>query len=185
VMERLQQVDPLTSINLCMFGMVAMFDGCYEEAQRWTQRAVDIDPTNPTNRMVHALILAANGRRDDATTLLDAVAQDTFDMAWAKMAPTMACALRGDREGVLRAMTPELRAASAWDDIFCWWAADALALVGENEAALGFVERAADFGWINYPFLAQHEPFLAGIRGEARFDRLMERVRKEWETFEA
>lgn len=185
VMERLQQVDPLTSINLCMFGMVAMFDGCYEEALRWTQRAIDIDPTNPTTRMVHALILAANGRRDEAITLLDGVAQDTPDMAWASMAPAMAHALRGDREGVLRAMTPELRAASAWDDIFCWWAADALALVGENEAALDFVERAADFGWINYPFLAQHEPFLAGIRGEPRFRRLMDRVRREWEVFEA
>ena len=185
LMERLQQVDPLTSINLCMYGMVAMFDGCYEEAMRWTQRSVDIDPTNPSHRMVHALMLAANGHRDEAAMLLDVVARDTPDMAWARMAPAMSHALRGERDAVLRVMTSELRAAAWWDDIFCWWAADALALVGEREAALDFVERAAAFGWINYPFLAQHEPFLASIRGEERFGRLMERVRRSWEAFEA
>ena len=48
LMDRLQQVDPLTSINLGMYGMVAMFDGNYPEALTWTQRAVDIDA--PTRR---------------------------------------------------------------------------------------------------------------------------------------
>ena len=38
LMERLQQVDPLTSINLTMHGMVAMFDGQYAEALTWTER---------------------------------------------------------------------------------------------------------------------------------------------------
>ena len=184
-MERLQQVDPLTSINLCMFGMVAMFDGHYDEALRWTQRSVDIDPTNPSHRMVHALMLAANGHRDEATMMLERVAHDATDMAWARMAPAMAHALRGERREVLRVMTPELRAAVWGDDIFCWWAADALALAGEREGALEFVERVVALGWINYPFLARSEPFLANIRGEPRFANLMERVRRAWEAFEA
>jgi TolB-like protein/thioredoxin-like negative regulator of GroEL len=185
LMERLQQVDPLTSINLCMFGMVAMFEGRYDEALRWTQRSVDIDPTNPSHRMVHALMLAANGNRDEATAMLERVAHDASDMAWARMAPAMAHALRGEHDEVLRVMTPELRAAVWGDDIFCWWAADALALAGEREGALEFVERVVALGWINYPFLAQHEPFLAPLRGEERFARLMDRVRKAWEAFEA
>jgi serine/threonine protein kinase/tetratricopeptide (TPR) repeat protein len=185
LMERLQQVDPLTSINLCMFGMVEMFDGRYDEALRWTQRSVDIDPTNPSHRMVHALMLAANGHREAAATLLDGVSHDASDMTWTRMAPAMAHALRGERDAVLRVMTPALRAAAWRDDIFSWWAADCLALVGEREAALEFVERVVSFGWINYPFLAQHEAFLAGARGEPRFARLLERVRRSWESFEA
>src|SRR5206468_10920640 len=48
LLDRLQQVDPLTSVNLIMSGMVAMFDGKYAEALTWTQRAVAIDPANPT-----------------------------------------------------------------------------------------------------------------------------------------
>ncbi|HJP60253.1 MAG TPA: tetratricopeptide repeat protein [Gemmatimonadaceae bacterium] len=184
LMERLQRVDPLTAINLGMYGMIEMYDGCYDEALRWTQRAVDIDPANPTQRMLHALMLAANGRRDEAIVIFDAVARETPLIAWTQLAPAMACALRGDREGVRRAITPELRAAAWWDDIFSRWAADCFALVNERDSALDFLERAVDFGYINSPFLSQHEPFLANIRGEPRFVRLMERVHRGWEAFE-
>ena len=184
LMERLQQVDPLTSINLSVYGMVAMMDGRYDEALRWTQRSVDVDPANPSHRMVHALMLAANDRRAEAARMLDEVAHDTPAMAWAKLASAMAHALRGERDAVLRVMTPELRAAAWWDDIFSWWTADCFALVDEREAAIDFVERAVSFGIINYPFLARFEPFLANVRSEPRFLRLMEGVRKAWETFE-
>ena len=156
LMDRLQQVDPLTSINLTMYGMVAMFDGNYPEALTWTQRSVDIDPANPTPRMMHALMLAANGRREEGVAMLDAVAGDTSAMAWARLAPAMACALRGERDELLRIMTPELRAAAQWDEIFAWWAGDCFALVNEADAAIDFIERAVEFGFINAPWLSQY-----------------------------
>src|SRR5262245_7617215 len=184
LVDRLQQVDPLTSLNLTMYGMVAMFDGDYAEALTWTQRAVDVDPANPTPRMMHAMMLAATGRRDEGIAILDAVAEDTSAMAWSKLAPAMAAALRGDRDEVLRILTPDLRAAATWDEIFAWWTADCLALVNERYSALDFLERAVEFGLINAPWLSEHEPFLASVRGEPRFARLMERVRKAWEAFE-
>jgi serine/threonine protein kinase len=184
LMDRLQQVDPLTSINLTMYGMVAMFDGNYPEALSWTQRSVDIDPANPTPRMVHALMLAANGRRDEGVAMLDAVAGEAAAMAWARLAPAMACALRGERDDLLRIMTPELRAAAEWDEIFAWWAADCFALVNEADVAIDFIERAVEFGFINEPWLSKYEPFLASLRSEPRFGRLMERVRSAWRAFE-
>src|SRR5690349_14659426 len=184
LMERLQQVDPLTSINQTMFGMVAMFDGHHDEALRWTQRSVDVDPGNPTTRMVHALALAANGRADDARGLLFAVASEKATMAWARLACAMAYALSGDREQVLTSITADLREAAAWDDVFSWWMADCYALVGERAAALDCVQRMIELGMFNYPFLAEHEPFLASIRGEPRFGTLLEQARKLWVAFE-
>jgi eukaryotic-like serine/threonine-protein kinase len=184
LMDRLQQVDPLTSITLTMYGMVAMFDGNYPEALTWTQRSVDIDPANPTPRMMHALMLAANGRREESVAMLDSVARDTSAMAWAKLAPAMACALRGERDELLRIMTPELRAAAKWDEIFAWWVADCFALVNEPEAAIDFIERAVEFGFINVTWLSKYEPFLTNLRDEPRFGRLMERVRRAWRAFE-
>jgi len=185
LMERLQQVDPLTSINLAMYGMIEMYDGRYDEALRWSRRALEIDSANPTHRMLVALMLAANGQREEGVAMLEDVARETPLMAWTRLAPAMACALRGDREGVLRVMTPELHTAAQWDDIFSWWAADCFALVNEREAALDYLERAVDFGYINLPFLAEYEPFLANVRDETRFRELMDRVRHAWETFEA
>src|SRR5256885_6128610 len=184
LMERLQQVDPLTSINQTMCGIVAMFDGRYEESLRWTQRSVDVDPGNPTTRMMHANALAANGRVDEARGLLHTVASEKPTMAWARLACAMAYALSGDRERVLTSITPDLREAAATDDIFSWWMADCYALVGERDAALDCVQRMIDLGMFNYPFLAQYEPFLAALRDEPRFAVLLEQARKQWDAFE-
>ena len=134
--------------------------------------------------MLNVLMLAANGRRAEALTLLDRVGEDATGMAWGKLAAAMSSSLRGDRKKLLEIMTPELRAAVHWDDIFCWWSADCFALVDERASALDCLERAVDFGYVNYPFLAEHEPFLENIRSEARFERLMERVRAAWNAFE-
>ena len=134
--------------------------------------------------MLHALMLAANGDREQAVSILDRVTHDTPAMTWTKLASAMACALRGQRAEVVRIMNPDLRAAAMWDDIFSWWSADCLALVDERDAAMDFVERAVAFGFINYPFLAEYEPFLASVRREPRFVQLMQQVQPAWAAFE-
>jgi TolB-like protein/thioredoxin-like negative regulator of GroEL len=184
LMDRLQKVDPLTSINLGMYAIVAMCDGDYAEAMRWTQRAVDVDPGNPTHRMLHAQTLAANGRKDEAIAILHRVSSDAPAMAWARLASALGFALAGDRRQVLNVLTPDLREAARWDDIFSWWMADSFALVGETEAAMDAVERMIDLGIVNYPFLAEYEPFFASIRSESRFGALMDEARRRWNAYE-
>lgn len=39
-------------------------------------------------------------------------------------------------------------------------------------------------GFINYPFFSKIDPFLENIRGDERFKKLIERVKREWENFE-
>jgi hypothetical protein len=46
------------------------------------------------------------------------------------------------------------------------------------------LENAIKMGLINYPLLAEKDPFLNNIRREPRFKKLMERVKYEWENFE-
>jgi len=62
---------------------------------------------------------------------------------------------------------------------------DCYALLDKKEEAIDWLEHAAlNRGFINYPLLAEKDPFLANIRSEPRFQKLMERVKKEWEEFE-
>jgi hypothetical protein len=61
---------------------------------------------------------------------------------------------------------------------------DCLALIDEKGLALDWLEHSIKIGFINYPFLNEHDPFLENIRGEERFKKLMERVKHEWENFE-
>ena len=64
-----------------------------------------------------------------------------------------------------------------------WYIADCYALIEEKEQAMKWIERAVDWGLINYPFLSKTDPFLENIRGEERFKKLMVRVKNEWENY--
>jgi hypothetical protein len=62
--------------------------------------------------------------------------------------------------------------------------ASSLVLAGDEEAAFEWVTNAVDRGFINYLLLAEHDPFLSSFRGEPRYEALLGRVSREWETFE-
>jgi hypothetical protein len=63
------------------------------------------------------------------------------------------------------------------------WAAGFLALVDVRDPALDWLEHWVDRGAINYPMLAHGDPLLQSLRREPRFQRLLDRVRPEWERF--
>jgi hypothetical protein len=56
--------------------------------------------------------------------------------------------------------------------------------VNEADAAIDFIERTVEFGFINALWPCQYEPFLASLRSEPRFGGLMEEVRSAWGAFE-
>ena len=84
----------------------------------------------------------------------------------------------------LEAMTPEFIAAAKSDVQFSWMVGSCYAMLGKAEDAIDWIEHAVKRGFIHYPFLTEYDPFLANIRGEPRFKKLMERVKYEWEHFE-
>jgi len=58
------------------------------------------------------------------------------------------------------------------------------ALLRRPQDAFHWLEHAVEAGFINYPFLTR-DRLLDSLRGEERFERLMERVKREWEAFDA
>ena len=51
-------------------------------------------------------------------------------------------------------------------------------------AALRWLQRGTDRGFIHHPFLSERDPLLRSLRGDQRFAELMETVRARWERFE-
>jgi hypothetical protein len=47
------------------------------------------------------------------------------------------------------------------------------------------VREAVRQGFINYPFLSKHDPFLESLRGDAEYKALMEHVQRRWQAFSA
>ncbi|MCG6954585.1 MAG: hypothetical protein LJF04_01220, partial [Gemmatimonadetes bacterium] len=95
-----------------------------------------------------------------------------------------ACAIEGDRTGVLGLIDSEYRRWAEKDFQYSEWTAQALAQVGQVAQALDWLETSVKRGNINHPFLSEKDSFLESLRGQPRFGVLMKRVREGWEAFE-
>jgi len=84
----------------------------------------------------------------------------------------------------LKFVTAELLAAARQDEVLPWLMASGYTLLDEKEDAYRWLEFAVSRGFINYPFLSKYDPFMENLRGDPRFQKLMERVKYEWERFE-
>jgi hypothetical protein len=61
--------------------------------------------------------------------------------------------------------------------------ADFYALIDEREESIKWLERSVYWGFINYPFLSEIDPFLKNIRREEQFMKLLKNVKYAWENF--
>ena len=64
------------------------------------------------------------------------------------------------------------------DKEFAWLVAVACAIVVDADEALDWLSAVIDMGFVNHRFFAEHDPFLAALRGHPRFEALMDRARE-------
>jgi hypothetical protein len=64
-----------------------------------------------------------------------------------------------------------------------WIMAEGYSVLGEQNEALKWLERAIEKGHFNYPMLSTLDPLLANIRNEPRFKKLMNTIKLKWENF--
>jgi hypothetical protein len=96
----------------------------------------------------------------------------------------LAHAVAGNASDAYAGVTQEIEAVAAASDVFPRIIAHGYALVGMSERALHWLAIAVDRGFINYPFLARHDPFFARLGSEPRFQKLVETIRDRWQRFE-
>jgi hypothetical protein len=93
-------------------------------------------------------------------------------------------ALVGEKHVAQDDLTERLERLARIDEICSWMLAEAYALLDDQPRALDALENAVNHGLINYPFLSEIDPLLKNLRGTDGFDKLMKRVKHEWENFE-
>lgn len=85
-------------------------------------------------------------------------------------------ALKGSHERLDRYMTPEVRAVCRRDSEWSLFVADTESILGREEAPIEWIDNAIERGWRNYPYITQHDPFLARLGGHSRFQALLLRL---------
>ncbi len=129
-------------------------------------------------------MLAYTNRIDEAISQIEQSSREDTGNVLYKLGLILKYALKGDKARMLHEMTPGFQRTILRDAMFSHYLAGFLSLLGEKEKALDWLENAVHVGFINYPLLNEYDPFLANVRGAARFKKLMERVKYEWENFE-
>ena len=181
--ERLADIDPLNPLAVAVIGVVHFCEGRFGPAAEVFRRAFP-ELRLPIERGWLGVALAYAGRDDEALAVLDPVAVSPGCDAWTSFSVLIRHTLRGERDGIPEVLTPDFTALARSGAHYSWQVGSLLARLGEHAAAFDWIENAVGRGFVNYPLLRYHDPFLARLRADPRFDRLMERVKREWEAFE-
>jgi serine/threonine protein kinase/Flp pilus assembly protein TadD len=184
LMERLKRVDPLNVSLLTREGLILLFEGQFEPALDLFRKSFQSHPEEASVQFFYCLTLMLNNRPQEASSLVDGMVKASPNSLAFKSLLLLEYALLKNEKKAYELMTSDYYRWCKRDAYWSYRAAVVFALLDKRKEALDWLENAVDRGFINYPLLAQKDPFLENLRGEERFKKLMERVKKEWEEFE-
>ena len=182
LIDRLLEIAPLSTLAYAKQGLARYYDGQFDLALESFLKSHQKEPENPVLTWFCPLLLGSQGRVEDAVSFIDNNVDVASKNVFAQLSVLLKKALRGD--DVSDVMTDEFVATVRRDRQYSCSVAGFYARLGHKKESLNWLENAVDRGFINYAFLSQHDPLLENVRGEERFEKLMERVKYEWEHFE-
>lgn len=181
---RLIAVDPLTPLARCMPAWADILEGKFAAAVEPYRQMFEMDPSNPMARLFYVWVLILNRHTDEIDRLVGTFPPEVRDTIPARLAEFLAHAVGGRRERAHATVTPAIETAAATTDVFSRFLAQGYALVDMRAQAMRWLAVAVERGFINYPFLARHDPFFRDLRSDDSFRQLMKTVRIRWEGFE-
>jgi TolB-like protein/tRNA A-37 threonylcarbamoyl transferase component Bud32/cytochrome c-type biogenesis protein CcmH/NrfG len=181
LVDQLVRIDPLSPYTLIAQAMIHLFEGRFDLAADFYRRSIE---RVPLMRLNLALMLAGMKRANEAIAVLEAMGPSSSSEYFVRLCNILKLALQGQKEKIPPLLTPEFVASTRRDLNQSYNMAIIYAIVDEREQALDWLENAVNRGFINYPFMSEHDPIFARFRSAPRFQRLMVRVKGEWERFE-
>ena len=183
LIKTLALVDPLNPWATLTPGWTDYMDGDFQAALDPCKKAYEMAPEGPLP-WLYAILLAGNQRLDDSFRIIDRMQEDSPESNHTRQALFLKYALQGRKKEAIQTVTPELIAWARWDELWPWAMAAGYTLIEERNEAMDWLELAVSRGFIHYPFLSEHDPFLESLRGEERFKNLMKKAKHDWENFE-
>ena len=183
--ERFRAVDPLNPLSHALRGYADMLEGHTETAVVAYREMLEMDPSSPMARLFYGMNLVRAGRLGEAGAVLGGFGADVQESLGARLGTCLRAAANGTTHEDLARLADEFTSAAAISDMFARFLAWCYAQLGDRERAVYWLRVAADRGFINYPFLAEHDVLLTKIRDDPSFQAFLPTVRERWERFGA
>jgi serine/threonine protein kinase/cytochrome c-type biogenesis protein CcmH/NrfG len=178
------EVDPLWPINYLGPVFVHWTKGELKKALEACKKYYQMAPKNIHARFWYAEMLAWNNRWDEASDLIEKNQKDYPEHTMTKFHLFFKYSFENRTKDAIQTLSDELLDYAWYNEWYSWMMAESYALINKKSESLKWLQRMIDLGHCNYPLLSKLDPFLENIRGEARFKKLMERVKYDWENFE-
>jgi non-specific serine/threonine protein kinase len=183
--ERLTHIDPFHPSGPFHYAWFYWLNGQFRESLEKGYQLYKLGAEHPNFMLCFSQILAYNNQLEKAYTICDEIFKKHPTNMFARVGQCYKFALQGNKEKAIQAMSDGIKEYSRYNNLYtAQLMAECDALIGEKDEAITSLECAVNLGAVNYPFYSEIDPFLKNIRGEVRFKRLMERVKREWEDFE-
>jgi Flp pilus assembly protein TadD len=176
---RLMEVDPLTPMSRGMLGYARQVRGDLEGGLADLEVWYRASPAGSAASFFYAHALATVGRHNDSLAILRQEFASDAEETWLFLAHLLSAALE-DPERMDAVMTDRSRTKAARDLQLSFYTTTIYALAGLRGDALGWLRHTVDGGFKNYPWMAQHEPWLSRYRDDSEFRTLFEAVGDAW-----
>jgi non-specific serine/threonine protein kinase len=185
--EAAVDADPLGAFTGLGRGFVEYFDGQFATAAARFQDGVErIAPGHPLLTWWLAQAQSQAGHEDRALARFRQVAGQDAGV-FSDLSALACLALTGDGDGLRATLdgNASLRETASSDEYYGVFLAELLARIGCGDEALYWLARALEWGIPLSPrFLSEHDRFLAPLRGDPRFEALLNKAREKQRAFE-
>jgi tetratricopeptide (TPR) repeat protein len=181
---KLLEIDMLNPVNYLFAGLLEVMDGNFDAGLKELNKSHQMVDENPIFQYWIAKGLAYTQNYEEAFKLLNQIEVQSPESVWAQLGSFFKFSLQNKKSEALQSLPEDFKSLAKEDEMFPIWIAESYSLLNEKKEAIDWIEYGVRSGFINYPFLMEYDIFLANIKNEERFKKLMKQVKYEWEHFE-
>ncbi len=182
--NRIIKLDPINPIS-GFLSVVLFYQGKFTEAVEAGDKFFsDAMLEIPFVRFYKSLFLVFAGEEKEALDILEPIEQISKPDMYIQNARLLRFVLQGKKNRIRELMTKKFILTEKRDAAASCWAASFFAMLGDFDSAVDWLENSVDLGFINYPYMSQYDPFLSNMQDHPRYDKLIKRVKQDWENFE-
>ncbi|UCF19650.1 MAG: protein kinase [Gemmatimonadota bacterium] len=157
--------DPLSPLAWILAGVQHWFTGRLAESIPPIEHALELDSVNPMTHWCTGYSHALCGQLAEAKRRADVMQATASDFLYTGQLLGLVAALEGDTARAL----DHVRDVKGLDGHHKFHLAETFAMAGDHERALALLEESVE--WFHpTPYLREHCPFLAPLRGQPRFE---------------